>query len=217
MQLEPYIQKVIEAHPEFTESEIQELCEEFLTRYKAKTKEETKQKGIKKFLTKEFGVDFDVVGAPLVSAQDGQSETFAPFSSIPKQYFQASQTIKSAYILSIKWLHKQLGTTVLFDDAEVRIRTGDKIALVGKNGAGKSTLLKIIIGKEEYNLWDIELEKHVRIGFLSQDLFRHNRENIVADEMMQTLPQVTKTMERLREIESLIDQGHADAVQLLEE
>lgn len=37
----------------------------------------------------------------------------------------------------------------LFDDVELFVQKGDRIAVLGPNGSGKSTLLRILMGKEE--------------------------------------------------------------------
>ena len=41
------------------------------------------------------------------------------------------------------------GANRLFEDSELFIEKGDRIAVIGPNGAGKSTLLRILMGKEE--------------------------------------------------------------------
>jgi len=43
------------------------------------------------------------------------------------------------------------GANRLFEDSEVSIEKGDRIAIIGPNGSGKSTLLRILMGKEEPN------------------------------------------------------------------
>eukprot|EP00977_Amphora_coffeiformis_P012161 scaffold2992_cov214-Amphora_coffeaeformis.AAC.43 len=45
----------------------------------------------------------------------------------------------------------------LFDDVELFIEKGDRIAVVGPNGAGKSTLLRLLIGKEKPEKGSAEL------------------------------------------------------------
>jgi len=42
----------------------------------------------------------------------------------------------------------EISNNRLFEDAELFIEKGDRIAVVGPNGAGKSTLLRLLIGKE---------------------------------------------------------------------
>gem|GEM_PF-476215 len=88
---------------------------------------------------------------------------------------------------------------------------------MGKNGAGKSTLLKMIIGKDEQNSGDIAILNGVKIGFLSQDIFWQSKDNLVKEEMLTTLPEITKTMHRLQAIEKLLDTAPDNAGELIEE
>ena len=45
--------------------------------------------------------------------------------------------------------NNEISNNRLFEDAELFIGKGDRIAVVGPNGSGKSTLLRLIIGKEQ--------------------------------------------------------------------
>ena len=60
---------------------------------------------------------------------------------------------------------------MLFDNINLAISKGQKVALVAKNGSGKSTLLRVITGQEapEGETAKVNLHRHVRIGFLDQD------------------------------------------------
>ena len=50
--------------------------------------------------------------------------------------------------LLLENINKSFGEKVLFDDINLSITKGDKIALIAKNGSGKTTLLKVIAGTE---------------------------------------------------------------------
>ena len=70
------------------------------------------------------------------------------------------------------------GDKVLFDNINLQISQGQKIALVAKNGSGKSTLLRVITGLEpaEGENAKVEIHKNVRLGILMQEpnLYEHH-------------------------------------------
>ena len=63
--------------------------------------------------------------------------------------FHFPQTQKSGrMVLELKHLRKAYGTTRVFDDVNLHIERGDRIALIGANGVGKSTLMRMLSGVE---------------------------------------------------------------------
>jgi ATP-binding cassette subfamily F protein 3 len=51
-------------------------------------------------------------------------------------------------VLELKHVRKAYGALTVFDDVNLHIERGDRIALVGPNGAGKSTLMRMLSGEE---------------------------------------------------------------------
>ena len=71
-------------------------------------------------------------------------------------------------ILKIKSLSKNYDQKIIFNDVDLSISNGDKIALIGKNGMGKSTFIKSIVKDIQYD-GEIELGHQVMIGYFAQD------------------------------------------------
>ena len=71
-------------------------------------------------------------------------------------------------ILKIKSLSKNYDQKIIFNDIDLSISNGDKIALIGKNGMGKSTFIKSIVKDIQYD-GEIELGHQVMIGYFAQD------------------------------------------------
>ncbi len=73
--------------------------------------------------------------------------------------------------LSLENVSKHYGEKVLFDNIELQVSKGQKMALVAKNGSGKSTLLRVIMGMEppEGETAKVEIHRSVKLGFLPQD------------------------------------------------
>ncbi len=208
------ITQILELNPDLTYAEVYELCSDYLLKFNKPTKEETKIKSLKKYLSKFFELDLFANDEPKL--EDIQP-SISPLQSIPKQYFQERSWAKKDYIIKIHHLDKQIWKTILFDDANLQLRFGDEVAMIWKNGSGKSTLLKMLIWKEESGFWMIEIADWVKIGYLSQDLFWANDEHTVEEEMKTCFPDIKLAMERLEEIEKLLLDSDSDHHALIEE
>ncbi len=73
--------------------------------------------------------------------------------------------------LTLENISKTYGEKVLFQNINLQISKGQKVAIVAKNGTGKTTLLKVISGIEaaEGETAKVMLRKNLRIGYLLQD------------------------------------------------
>ncbi|MCP2015758.1 ATP-binding cassette subfamily F protein 3 [Deinococcus sp. HSC-46F16] len=51
-------------------------------------------------------------------------------------------------VLDARHLTRRLGGRTLFEDVNVQLRRGDRVAIIGRNGAGKTTLLRALLGMD---------------------------------------------------------------------
>ncbi|WNB93890.1 ribosomal protection-like ABC-F family protein [Bacillus sp. NEB1478] len=70
-------------------------------------------------------------------------------------------------VVILEEVTKQIEDRILFNNINLQIRFGEKIALVGKNGTGKTTLIKML-QDGSVNNGHIKLGPSVSIGYLSQ-------------------------------------------------
>lgn len=61
-----------------------------------------------------------------------------------------------------------LGGNIIFEELSLAVKTGDKLAVVGRNGTGKTTLFKLLAGVESPDSGSIHFRKGTRIGYLAQ-------------------------------------------------
>ncbi len=66
------------------------------------------------------------------------------------------------------------GDNKLFQNVDLILRAGARIALLGPNGAGKSTLIKLLVGELQPTLGKLEITPDIRIGYFAQ----HQLENL---------------------------------------
>ena len=58
---------------------------------------------------------------------------------------------------------------VVFSDAQVEIRRGEKVAFIGRNGEGKTTLMRVINGELEPSSGEAKVGYNVSIGYYAQN------------------------------------------------
>lgn len=73
-----------------------------------------------------------------------------------------------SYPVIIEGLSKRYGDHLVFDNVNLTIERGDKIAFVGKNGEGKSTLVKCIMKEIDFD-GALTLGHNVKIGYFAQN------------------------------------------------
>lgn len=71
-------------------------------------------------------------------------------------------------VLEMEQVGKRFGTKTIFENIDLLIERGAKIAFVGQNGQGKSTLIKAIVKEFEYD-GTIKIGHNVQIGYFAQN------------------------------------------------
>jgi len=61
------------------------------------------------------------------------------------------------------------GEDSILDKADLTIKTGERVCLVGKNGAGKSSLMKVLMGKQNLDDGQMLVSNNVKLAMLEQD------------------------------------------------
>ena len=61
------------------------------------------------------------------------------------------------------------GTKVVFSHADIEVRRGEKVALVGRNGEGKTTLMRVLTGELEPLSGEARTGYNVNVGYYAQN------------------------------------------------
>lgn len=107
-------------------------------------------------------------------------------------------------MLAVQDISVQFGGEVLFADMSFMVNKGDRIGLVGKNGAGKSTLLKIIHSNRGFDSGSVNLQKEMKVGYLSQDI------DFVKG--CSVLEEAEKAFERIKEVQKQLHLNQEELV-----
>lgn len=83
--------------------------------------------------------------------------------------------------------------TTLFKNADMLIRKGEKVFLLGPNGCGKTTLLKIIMGEYKPTRGECRIGANIEVGYYDQLQENLNMNNTVIDEVWDAYPYLTQT------------------------
>ncbi len=74
----------------------------------------------------------------------------------------------------------------LFKDLDLVVKRGSRVGLVGANGSGKTTLLRMIVGEEEADHGQVQINKKISIGYLPQEITTTSQETILHEVLNET-------------------------------
>ncbi len=90
-------------------------------------------------------------------------------------------TRSGTYPLTVEGVTKKYDDYLVFENANLMIERGEKIALAGKNGEGKSTFVRCVMGETPYE-GTILLGHNVRVGYFAQNQAELLDENLTVFE-----------------------------------
>ena len=118
-------------------------------------------------------------------------------------------------VIRLDQVSKQHGQQILFLDASMSVFKGEKVGLVGPNGSGKSTIFRMIVREEAPDAGSVVAEKHVTIGYFSQDVGEMKGRTVV-EETMAGAGEVSGVAHELRELETaMADPSRMDELDAL--
>lgn len=103
------------------------------------------------------------------------------------------QTPSGNDVLEIRDLKKSFNNITLFDNLNLNIYKGEKVALIGDNGTGKTTLFKILCNQTSEDSGLIQLGTNVNIGYYDQDHSLLKKDNNLLEEISDTYPSMNNT------------------------
>jgi len=95
---------------------------------------------------------------------------------------------------------KNFDSRLLLKNITLSIFANERIGLTGPNGAGKTTLFKIILGQIEPSSGNVQIQKGIKIGYMSQES-QVPSDHTVMDEMTSGNEEVRKLLEEKHKLE----------------
>ncbi len=92
--------------------------------------------------------------------------------------FKAAQ--RSGYeTIKVCGLSKSFGSRMIFENTDLYVTLGERIALIGPNGSGKTTFIKMLLGETDADSGKLQLGANVKVSYLPQHITFSNEEDSV--------------------------------------
>ena len=95
--------------------------------------------------------------------------------------------------LEVRDLSKSFEGQTVFQDLSFKLRTGDRVALIGPNGVGKSTLFRILTHQINPDHGSVRFGVNIDAGYYDQHQQNLNPQNTILDEVWNAFPKLEQT------------------------
>lgn len=95
--------------------------------------------------------------------------------------------------LEVQELSKSFEGQPVFQNLSFKLRTGDRVALIGPNGVGKSTLFRILTHQINPDHGSVRFGTNIDIGYYDQHQQNLNPQNTILDEVWNAFPKLEQT------------------------
>lgn len=95
--------------------------------------------------------------------------------------------------LEVRELNKSFEGQPVFQNLSFKLRTGDRVALIGPNGVGKSTLFRILTHQINPDHGSVRFGTNIDIGYYDQHQQNLNPQNTILDEVWNAFPKLEQT------------------------
>ncbi|MBP3648415.1 MAG: ABC-F family ATP-binding cassette domain-containing protein [Clostridia bacterium] len=93
-------------------------------------------------------------------------------------------------------LSKHFDEETIFENVSFKLRTGDRVALIGPNGVGKSTLFKILMNQLTPDTGVVRYGTNIDVGYYDQHQQSLNPNNTILDEVWNDFPTMDQSKVR---------------------
>lgn len=120
-------------------------------------------------------------------------------------------------ICTVQNITKMLGGNIIFEKLSLAIKTGDRLAVVGRNGSGKTTLFKLLAGMEKPDEGSIHFKKGTSVGYLAQ-IPSYAEDVTGLDVLRYAFQKITLLQQKMIEMEQQMEtMGAAEMERLLQQ
>lgn len=99
-----------------------------------------------------------------------------------------SQERSGEIVFRLENIYKDYGREPVLRGANLMVRSGKRVAVVGKNGAGKSTLLRLLTGEITPERGEVYVGPSVKAGYLSQQGWEGDPDMTVLEAFREEVP-----------------------------
>ncbi|MGL5439621.1 MAG: ABC-F family ATP-binding cassette domain-containing protein [Filifactoraceae bacterium] len=120
-----------------------------------------------------------------------------PISQHKKAHISFAPKVISGYdVMNVQSLSKAYGNRILFNNIDINIQRGEKVALIGPNGIGKTTLFNILLGQDNDYIGGINFGINVFPEYFDQTRSDLNPNKTILDEIWDEYPNLNESLVR---------------------